>query len=98
MGVIEFTENEKFSLRCDPRYMNERLEVRRIAPQFESQGWKRVVSTSWKWYWKDVNDQYVEYGQQVRLTQGNLKGEIGSVFDSCVNATGGGHIAFHVWR
>ena len=68
MGVIEFTENEKFSMKCDSRYINERLEVRRIAPQFESQGWKRVVSTSWMWYWKDDNGQYVEYGQQVCLT------------------------------
>ena len=28
----------------------------------------------------------------------NLKGGIRSLFDPCVNAVGGGHIAHHVWR
>ena len=58
-----FTEQEKFHMDCDSSTIR---DVRRLAPQFESHGWKKDVSTTWKWYWQDVNGEYVEYGKQVK--------------------------------
>ena len=58
-----FTEQEKFHMDCDSSTIR---EVRRLAPQCESHGWKKDVSTTWRWYWQDVNDEYVEYGKQVK--------------------------------
>ena len=55
----------KVSYKLDDR--NIVREVRRLAPRFESQGWKKSFATTWLWYWKDDDGTYVEYGKQVML-------------------------------
>ena len=48
-----------------------------------------------------ANEGFDSQGQGSKLDVGearNLKGGIGSLFDTCVNTMGGGRIAHHIWR
>ena len=44
-----------------------RVDVKRIAPSINEQGWRKCYATQWQWYWQDEHDDWRVYGKQVSI-------------------------------